>query len=345
MRPLVYSLATTLDGYLARGDGAVDWCSTRQDYGFQAFLDQVDTIVLGRKTYEQVAKFTPYPYTGRTHYIASRSGRTYPHGQTIGPELPEFVAELKRTPGGVIWLVGGGEVAGTLLAAGLVDRIDVCVHPLLLGGGLPLAAGLPGDIELKTVEVKPFDDGLVKLVYEPQVARPREPAPTAAIPETKPAMRAANESQPVVELYTDGACRGNPGPGGWAYILKHPASGTEREGSGGEARTTNNRMELQAVVEGLATLTRPSQVTLFTDSQYVSKGLGEWLPGWKRNGWRRREGKAFKPIKNDDLWRRLDELIAQHTMKYQWVRGHAGHPENERCDELAVAAAEAQRQG
>lgn len=159
-------------------------------------------------------------------------------------------------------------------------------------------------------------------------------------PQAQVLMAAESADKPTVELYTDGACRGNPGPGGWAYILKHPSTGSEREGSGGETPTTNNRMELLAVVEGLNQLKKPSRVTLFTDSQYVSKGLSEWMRGWKAKGWRLRDG---KPVKNADLWKRLDELIAQHEMRYQWVRGHAGHPENERCDVLAVAAAEALR--
>ncbi len=142
----------------------------------------------------------------------------------------------------------------------------------------------------------------------------------------------------VVHLFTDGACSGNPGPGGWAFILRHSASGKEKEESGGERETTNNRMELTAVVRGLEALNQPCQVELFTDSVYVGKGLTEWMPKWKSNGWRRREGKAWKPVKNEDLWRRLDELIAQHELTYTRVAGHSGHPENERCDELAVAA-------
>ena len=141
-----------------------------------------------------------------------------------------------------------------------------------------------------------------------------------------------------VQLFTDGACSGNPGPGGWAYILKHPASGTVVEASGGEAETTNNRMELQAVIEGLEALKRRTEVEIITDSEYVAKGCREWLPGWKRNNWRRREGKLWKEVKNEDLWRRLDELVAQHQIKYTRVAGHSGHPENDRCDELAVAA-------
>jgi ribonuclease HI len=141
-----------------------------------------------------------------------------------------------------------------------------------------------------------------------------------------------------VELYTDGACSGNPGPGGWAFILRHPSSGKELEASGAEAETTNNRMELIAVVRGLETLKKASHVTLYTDSVYVGKGLSEWLARWKANGWRRREGKQWKEVKNEDLWRRLDELIERHELKYVRVAGHSGHPENDRCDELAVAA-------
>ncbi|MEX2170442.1 MAG: ribonuclease HI [Pirellulales bacterium] len=141
-----------------------------------------------------------------------------------------------------------------------------------------------------------------------------------------------------VHLFTDGACSGNPGPGGWAFILRHPATGKEVEGSGGESVTTNNRMELQAVVEGLSALNRPTQVELFTDSVYVGKGISEWMPKWKANGWRRREGTRWAEVKNEDLWRQLDVLIAKHRVKYTRVAGHSGHPENDRCDVLAVAA-------
>jgi ribonuclease HI len=143
---------------------------------------------------------------------------------------------------------------------------------------------------------------------------------------------------PEVHLYTDGGCSGNPGPGGWAFILQHPATGKTVEGSGGELETTNNRMELQAVVEGLSALKRPTQVELFTDSVYVGKGISEWMPKWKANGWRRREGSRWAEVKNEDLWRKLDVLIAKHRVKYTRVAGHSGHPENDRCDELAVAA-------
>ena len=143
---------------------------------------------------------------------------------------------------------------------------------------------------------------------------------------------------PTVELYTDGGCSGNPGPGGWAFILRHPATGKELEQAGAERETTNNRMELQAVIEGLSALKKPSQVELFTDSVYVGKGLMEWMAKWKANGWRRREGTKWAEVKNEDLWRRLDALIHKHRLKYTRVAGHSGHPENDRCDELAVAA-------
>ncbi len=141
-----------------------------------------------------------------------------------------------------------------------------------------------------------------------------------------------------VKLFTDGACSGNPGPGGWAYILRHPASGQERDASGAEPLTTNNRMELMGAIEGLATLKRPCKVELITDSQYVAKGLAEWMPKWKANGWRRKEGAQWAPVKNEDLWRRLDELVAMHKIKVTHVLGHNGHAENEACDRMAVAA-------
>jgi ribonuclease HI len=139
-------------------------------------------------------------------------------------------------------------------------------------------------------------------------------------------------------LYTDGGCSGNPGPGGWAYVLESPASGAAKQGSGGEPETTNNRMELQGVIEGLKALKRACQVRVVTDSQYVVRGMREWLLGWKANGWRRRVGRHLKPLANEDLWRELDELAAGHDIEFEHVRGHRGHPQNERCDQLAVAA-------
>jgi ribonuclease HI len=141
-----------------------------------------------------------------------------------------------------------------------------------------------------------------------------------------------------VVLFTDGACSGNPGPGGWAFVLRHPGSGKEIEKAGGQRETTNNRMELTAVVRGLEALNRPTTVELVTDSVYVGRGLSEWLAKWKANGWRRGTKKKSAPVKNEDLWRELDQLLAKHRVTFTHVRGHSGHPENERCDTLAVAA-------
>jgi ribonuclease HI len=133
-----------------------------------------------------------------------------------------------------------------------------------------------------------------------------------------------------VEIYTDGACRGNPGPGGWGVLMR--AGQAERELCGGEQQTTNNRMELQAAIEGLAALKRPCRVALYTDSEYLRKGITEWLNGWKRNGWKT---SARKPVKNQDLWQRLDHEVTRHEIRWHWVKGHSGHPENERADALA----------
>lgn len=146
------------------------------------------------------------------------------------------------------------------------------------------------------------------------------------------------ESKYHVELYTDGACSGNPGPGGWAFILKHPASGKAIEGSGAEPQTTNNRMELMAVIRGLEALKSASIVELYSDSQYVLNGLKEWMASWKKRGWRTADK---KPVKNVDLWQELDDLQKRHELRFHWIRGHSEHPENERCDQLAVAAREA----
>jgi len=141
-----------------------------------------------------------------------------------------------------------------------------------------------------------------------------------------------------VQLFSDGACSGNPGPGGWAFVLRHLSSGKEMEQSGGEPDTTNNRMELTAVIRGLEALKKSCDVELVTDSQYVGKGITEWMPKWKQNNWRRKEGRDFKPIKNQELWQELDVLLANHQVKFTFVYGHSGHAENERCDQLAVAA-------
>ena len=141
-----------------------------------------------------------------------------------------------------------------------------------------------------------------------------------------------------VILYTDGACSGNPGPGGWAFVMRHPNSGKELEQSGAEPETTNNRMELMAVIRGLELLKRSTTVELVTDSIYVGRGMSEWMAKWKANGWRRGDKNKSSPVKNEDLWRRLDELVGRHEITFTHVRGHSGHPENERCDTLAVAA-------
>lgn len=133
-----------------------------------------------------------------------------------------------------------------------------------------------------------------------------------------------------VELFADGACRGNPGPGGWGVLLRD-AQGVH-ELCGGEPLTTNNRMELMAVIRGLETLETRTRVAVWTDSQYVQKGMSEWIRSWKRRGWRTADG---KPVRNEDLWRRLDAIAAGHAVSWHWVRGHAGHPENERADALA----------
>lgn len=134
----------------------------------------------------------------------------------------------------------------------------------------------------------------------------------------------------TVDIFTDGACKGNPGPGGWGALLRFGAQ--EKEIFGGEPATTNNRMELTAVIEALAALKRSSDVTLHTDSQYVQKGITEWIHGWKARGWKTA---ARTPVKNADLWRRLDALAGKHKIHWKWVKGHAGHVENERADVLA----------
>ena len=146
------------------------------------------------------------------------------------------------------------------------------------------------------------------------------------------------ENGEVVRLFTDGACSGNPGPGGWAFILQHPASGKSRDSSGAEPVTTNNRMELMGVIEGLASLKRPCEVELVTDSQYVAKGISEWLPNWKRQGWQRKEKGQLKPVANVDLWQKVDSLMSIHKIRVTHVLGHRGHPENEACDRMAVDA-------
>ncbi|WP_028466830.1 MULTISPECIES: ribonuclease HI [Nisaea] len=136
-----------------------------------------------------------------------------------------------------------------------------------------------------------------------------------------------------VEIYTDGACSGNPGPGGWGAILRY--GDTEKELSGGDKETTNNRMEMMAAITSLETLTRPMHVDLYTDSTYVRDGITKWIHGWKKRGWRTADK---KPVKNMELWQRLEAAVERHEIEWHWVKGHAGHPENERADELARLA-------
>jgi ribonuclease HI len=144
---------------------------------------------------------------------------------------------------------------------------------------------------------------------------------------------------PQVEIFTDGACKGNPGPGGWGALLRMGAH--EKELAGGEPNTTNNRMELTAALQGLNALTRPCRVTLYTDSRYVMDGLTKWIHGWQKNGWKTADK---KPVKNADLWQELLAAAHPHRIDWRWVKGHAGHPENERVDKLASDAAKAQGQ-
>ena len=142
-----------------------------------------------------------------------------------------------------------------------------------------------------------------------------------------------------VEIFTDGACSGNPGPGGWGAILRY--KGVEKELSGAELQTTNNRMELMAAIAALEALKEPVEVDLYTDSEYLRRGITEWLPGWKARGWKTA---AKKPVKNADLWQRLEAAMAPHVVRWHWVKGHAGHAENERADALARAAIRRLRQ-
>lgn len=143
-------------------------------------------------------------------------------------------------------------------------------------------------------------------------------------------MASTEENNNAVEIFTDGACSGNPGPGGWGAILRW--RGEEKEIYGGEPDTTNNRMEMMAAIQALEGLKRATNVVLYTDSTYLRDGITKWIHGWKRNGWKTA---AKKPVKNEDLWRRLDDALADHEIDFRWVKGHSGHPENERADELA----------
>jgi len=184
-------------------------------------------------------------------------------------------------------------------------------------------------LRFSVIEFEQNIDGVVSTILHR--AKGHSLPPMSAASATDPA------SRPHVLLFTDGACSGNPGPGGWAYVLKHPATGKVREACGADLHTTNNKMELQAVIEGLKALSRPSVVDLTSDSKYVLEGMKTWLDGWKKKGWKTA---AKKPVKNEDLWKQLDALRETHTIRFHWIKGHAEHPENTRCDQLAVAARE-----
>ena len=150
---------------------------------------------------------------------------------------------------------------------------------------------------------------------------------------------------PDLYAYTDGACSGNPGPGGWGVLMRAMEGGRilrERELNGGEAQTTNNRMELMAAISALEALKKPNKLTIVTDSNYVKDGITKWIHGWKKNGWR---NSAKKPVKNAELWQRLDEATRRHDITWEWIRGHTGHPENERADELARQGMEPYKPG
>ena len=143
-----------------------------------------------------------------------------------------------------------------------------------------------------------------------------------------------------VALFTDGACSGNPGPGGWAFILRCLKTGKELERADGQSETTNNQMELRAVIEGLSVLKQPCVVDLYSDSAYVLGGMDQWMAGWKSRGWKRKSGGKLLPVKNVELWQSLDQAMLRHEIAFHKVKGHSGHPENERCDTLAVEACE-----
>ena len=162
----------------------------------------------------------------------------------------------------------------------------------------------------------------------------------AAAKKPKEEAAAKEKTKSRVEIFTDGACSGNPGPGGWGAVLRYGE--TEKELSGGESATTNNRMELMAAIVALESLRRPCAVTLSTDSTYVKDGITRWINGWKKNGWKTADK---KPVKNVDLWQRLEAAVAPHEIQWEWVRGHSGHPENERADQLARDAIRAVREG
>jgi dihydrofolate reductase len=166
VRHIVYFVASSLDGFIARKDGGVDWLFTDQDYGYTGFLAGIDTVVMGRKTYDLCLTFDDYPYRTQRNFVFSRTTRHFTHATAVAEPIPAFVERLRSEPGKDIWLIGGGELAGAFLAAGVVDELQVFVHPILIGTGLPLAAGLLRDVKLHLKDTQAFDTGLVKLAYE-----------------------------------------------------------------------------------------------------------------------------------------------------------------------------------
>lgn len=171
MRRIIYFVAASLDGFIARKDGGIDWLFTDQDYGYTDFLAGIDTVVMGRKTYDLCLAFGDYPYKSQKNFVFSRSTTDFAYAVAVKEPVAGFVARLRREPGQGIWLVGGGELAGAFFAAGAVDEIQVFVHPILIGSGLPLAAGLLQEIKLSLRATQAFDTGLVKLAYDVKQTR------------------------------------------------------------------------------------------------------------------------------------------------------------------------------
>jgi len=165
MRKIIYFVASSLDGFIARKEGGIDWLFTDQGYGYKDFLASIDTVVMGRKTYDLCLTFGEYPYKTQKNYVFSRTQTDFTHATAVNESVADFVARLRGEPGKDIWLVGGGELAGAFFAAGAVDELQVFVHPALIGAGLPLAAGLMRDVQLRLTGTQAYDTGLVKLAY------------------------------------------------------------------------------------------------------------------------------------------------------------------------------------
>lgn len=180
MRRVIYFVASSLDGFIARQDGGIDWLFTDQDYGYQQFLAGIDTVVMGRKTYDLCLTFGEYPYRSLQNFVFSRSQADFTHAVAVTEPVPRFVERLRAAPGKNIWLVGGGVLAGEFFAAGAVDELRVFVHPTLIGSGLPLAAGLLRDVTLQLKATQAFNTGLVELAYDVVKTRPSSSVPSFA---------------------------------------------------------------------------------------------------------------------------------------------------------------------